>query len=628
MSTDFEVEIRPDSTGTNLIVSLTASDPAMNINRREFLRPLTIDIAENNISDLRSGNPTVKTVKDVSKKLSDWLIGSDMQGFVHTAIHGNGPIRLIFKVEQKLLKTLPDLPMELLNYEDDWIVLRRAVSAMVHELPNTPLPKPFYQSLPLKLLIVRSSPSELTVKVPPAGPICNHIIKLANKLGPNLVHIDLLSREVSSLDPQLNWDEFRDKHLPDLVVAADDTLTEKRRKQSLEWKEFREYLLSRDLTELQPGTWDNFRSVLKKSSTNYHFLVYLGHGNHIVLPGSTSKSGVLQFEKDDDGETIQAVSSNELQRQLQDRQVAVPVVMLAGCLTAAEVNLTPEDLKDISEWTYGSQGVAQRLIGSESGVQCAIGMRNQIEKDAAFAFLTTFFESLLVETPGNMEAAVRAGRVQLASPEFPPSWSAPVIFRTRGTEPMFKFLADLPKTYQLDRDDVRDQEAREASWTALLQDPNYAFAYENLTTTEERIKSKVLAAGGALLMPDMRKAAPGSTVQIGINLFGFLSVDKVVCKLSITSDVAAARIASLQSTEIFKAANFALTMSEAGGNTMKFTIESESGTSTLPQRSLLLADLSLDTITPAKYTVRIDVLETTPQVKFRPIDNVVLVTGK
>lgn len=627
MTTDFEVEIRSDSTGANLVVSLSASDPSLNINRMEFLRP-TIGIPENNINDLRSGNPTIQTVKDVAKMLSDWLIGNDMQGFVHTPLLGNGPIRLVFRVQQELLEKLPDLPMELLNYQNDWVVLRKAVAAVVHELPGTQQPKQFYQSLPLKLLVVRSSPSGLAVKVPTAGPICNHLIKLANQLGPNIVHIDLLSREVKSLDPTLTWDEFKAKHLPELVAGPNDTNAEKKRKQSLEWKEFREYLLGRSVTELQPATWDNLTTVLKKSSTNYHILVYLGHGNHIVLPGSTTKTGVLQFEKDD-GEAVDNVSSNDLQRQLQDRKIAVPVVMLAGCLTAAEVeNLEPEDRKDISEWTYGSQGVAQRLVDSSSGVQCAIGMRYQIETDAAFAFLTTFFESLLSETPGNMEAAVRAGRVKLARPEFPPSWSAPVIFRTRGVEPMFKFLADLPKTYQLDRDDVRDQDVREASWTALLQDPNLAFAYEKLKETEERIKSKVAAKGGALLMPEMKKATPASTVQVGISLFGSLAADKLVCKLSVNSEVAAARIVSLRSTQAFKDANFDVIMSEAGKNTMKVTIERVSGTSALPEGELIVADLTLDTITPAKYTVKLDVLEATPEVKVRPIDNVVLVLGK
>src|SRR5215212_4404899 len=106
MTTDFEVAIRYDTTGTNLVVSLTASDPTLNINEMEFLRAVATGIAENNMTDLRSGNPNEQTVKDVAKKLSDWLIASDMQGFIHSPVLGNGPIRFIFKLQQRVLETL------------------------------------------------------------------------------------------------------------------------------------------------------------------------------------------------------------------------------------------------------------------------------------------------------------------------------------------------------------------------------------------------------------------------------------------------------------------------------------------------------------------------------------------
>lgn len=632
MTTDFEVDIMPDnSAGTNLLIRLTASDPELNVNKKEFIREVSIDIDANTIRDLRGGNPTSAVVNAVAQKLSDWLIASDIRGYVNGPILGTKPVRFIFRFDSRLLEKFADVPVELLKYENEWVVLRSAVSAIVHELPGTGLPKPFYQSLPLKILVVRSSPSGLAVRVPPAGPICNHVVKLANELGQNIVHIDLMSGEARSLEPQLSWDEFEAKHLPEMVIADGDSEEERQRKESLKWREFRDYLLSRGITELQPATWDNFTKQLKNSSTNYHILVYLGHGNYLNLDGSGKKSGVLQFEKPG-GVNVDNISSNDLQRQLQDRHVAIPVVMLAGCLTAAENGppLDDEELKDIAEWALGSQGVAQRLVGTSSGVQCAVGMRYQINIDAAFDFLTTFFESLLRETPGHVEAAVRAGRVKIAKPEYPPSWSAPVIFRTPGAEPMFKRLADIPRTYKLDRNDIRDQDVREAAWTALSEDPTSVFAYETLAETEKRIKAKATGKQTSLLMPEMKKAAPGELVEVAFHLFGALQADKLTCKLSVTSDHGEARIESLRSTQPFKDSGFLLGgMGETGGGVLTFTITREAGAFPLPEVSILVAKLSVAPVAPAKHTVRLDVLAVEPpDVKVRPIDNVVLVHGK
>ncbi|HEX7174920.1 MAG TPA: CHAT domain-containing protein [Pyrinomonadaceae bacterium] len=630
MTTDFEVDILPDnSAGTNLLIRLTASDPELSVNRKEFLREVAIDIDANTIRDLRGGNPTSAVVNAVAQKLSDWLISSDIRGYVNGPILGTKPVRFIFRFHPRLLEKFADVPVELLKFEDEWVVLRHAVSAIVHELPGTQLSKPFYHSLPLKILVVRSSPSGLTVRVPPAGPICNHIVKLANELGQNIVHIDLISGEARSLEPQLSWDEFEAKHLPNLVIADGDSEEERQRKESLKWREFRDYLLNRGVTELQPATWEKFTDHLKNSSTNYHILVYLGHGNYLNLDGSGKKSGVLQFEKPG-GVNVDNISSNDLQRQLQDRQVAIPVVMLAGCLTAAENEppLDAEELKDIAEWTLGSQGVAQRLVGTSSGVQCAVGMRYQIKIGAAFDFLATFFESLLRETPGNVEAAVRAGRVKISRPEYPPSWSAPVIFRTRGAEPMFNF--DIPRTYKLDRDNIRDQDVREAAWTALSEDPTSDFAYETLAEIEKLIKAKATKKQTSLLMPEMKKAAPDEVVEVAVNLVGALQADKLDCKLSVSSDHGNARIESLHSTQPFKDSKFSLgNMSESGGSDITFTITRGAGAFPLPEGPILVVRLRLAPVAPAKHTVRLDVVEVVPpNVKVRPIDNVVLVSGK
>ena len=633
MITDFEVEIRPGNTANNLVVSLTASDPDLNLNRKEFLRT-SFPIDASIIKDLRSGNPQFDLVMKIANEMSTWLMGSDaMSGHLHSHILGGGPVRLIFRMHQGLPVEMADLPIELLRYENDWVILRKAISAIVHELPDTGLPTQPNPSLPLKVLVVRSSPSGLKVKVPPAGPICNHIIKLGEELGPNVVHVDLLSREVTSLGQGKTWDEFEAEQLPDLMIKADDPPEVIDRKEELKWREFREYLLNRKIEALEPGTWDKFATHMRKNSTNYHILVYLGHGNYLNLYGSKreeDKVGVLQFEKSD-GKSADPIASSQLQQELQNRKVPVPVVMLIGCLTAAEVEALDPEIKEVvnkntPDWTFGSRGVAQKLVNSASGVQCAVGMRYQIDTNAAFTFLKTFFKSLLKETPGNVEAAVRAGRWGVSNPPFPPSWSAPVIFRTRGIEPMFKFIEGIPRTYKLDRDDTRNQQVREALWTALTEDPNYQFAYDKLAETENVIKKKVMDAGGALIMPEMIKTTPGQTIEVKISLSGQLSADRLICALSV-SGPGTATIRSLHSTKPLRDAGFMLAdMTEAMGSEIGFTIRRNAGVNALPEGVIVVVELSFDALNRGLYTLNLHISKTEPDdISVRPINNVVLI---
>ena len=512
---------------------------------------------------------------------------------------------------------------------DEWLVLNKSVSAIVHELPYTPLPKSANDSLPLKVLVVRSSPEGLQVKVPPAGPICNQIILLGDSLGSNVIHVDLLSSEVTSLEPDKTWDEFEAIHLPDLRVEAQEAGDIEEKKEASKWREFRQYLLGRKIESLEPATWDQCRKYLKENSTNYHILLYLGHGNHIALYGAGSKVGVLQFEKPG-GKNVDPVSSRQLKEVLQNRQVPIPLVLLAGCLTAAEVESLDAASKKIveegrSEWTLGSQGVAQALVDSASGVQCAVGMRFQIETNAAFSFLRQFFESLLKTVPGNVEAAVREGRSELfALGESPPSWAAPVIFRTRGTEPSFRFIADIPKTHLLDRQDVRDQDVREAAWTALVLEPQYAFPNKLLETIENQIKDRVLAAKGALIIPEMKKGAPGEEVEVKISLFGSLSVRMLRCKLCVSC--APATIQAVEFEGTVKNRDFCLSdKTEIGASEIAFKISTSGGLYALVEGVLLIATVKLGSASPAKYVMKLNVLETEPQQEVRTFNNVVLV---
>jgi hypothetical protein len=108
-------------------------------------------------------------------------------------------------------------------------------------------------------------------------------------------------------------------------------------------------------------------------STAYHILVFLGHGDIRETPGTAVPVGQLQLETAD--RKHDSYEARRLSALL--HEYPVPVVMLIGCLTAAD--LTPEMLEAVESefprWLRGSQGVAQALINGTSGVQCAVGMR-------------------------------------------------------------------------------------------------------------------------------------------------------------------------------------------------------------------------------------------------------------
>jgi hypothetical protein len=623
VSTDFEVEILPGGANANVLLKLSASDPALNLEGQQFLRASSLSLSASDIKDLRSGNPATPLVLKIASQVSSWMM-SDIPDSVKNTVDGTAPVRFVFRIDETLLDSYADLPFELLILQKNWLVMRPAVSAIVHQPLKPPSTKPANQSLPLKVLVVRPSPTGLGVKVPPAGPICNEIINL---LSPNVIQLDLLSREVSSLEPGKNWDEFEAAQLPDLVPKAGESIEERERKENLRWREFRQYLLDRKITELWPATWEFCVKHLKK--TDYHIFVYLGHGNHLDLDNSTRKIAVLQFEKPG-GKNVDPVRASQLNEALQSRKTPVPVVLLSGCLTAADVAALSQPQKDaLSEntlqWSIGSQGVAQGLVVSPTGVQCAVGMRYQIETRAGFDFLKAFFTSLLRETPGDVEAAVRAGRSTLfVSGEFPPSWSAPVIFRARGEEPLLRFIGEIPKTYELDREDGKAQDTREKTWRALIDEPTSQFVLDVLKETEEEIKNKARRQGAAVVMPERKNATPGETLSVLINLHGNLSVDLMKCKLAVSGE--GASIQSIRSTQPLKDRKFKLeNISESGGSEISFEVKRDAEANALPEGPILDARITVGPAVPAKYTVNLDVLETQPGRIVRPVNNVVLV---
>lgn len=629
MSAWFKVQILPGGVNTNVRFTLSASDPNLALNGLEILRT-NFALKADDIQDLRGGMPTEPLVMRIADEVSNWIMGQDMPGYLHAPLHGNVPVRIIFSIDRSLWDSYVDLPFELLRYQNNWLVMQEKVSAIVHQLPSRTTSKSPNQSVPLKVLVVRTSPSGLPVKVPPAGPICNQIIRLAqDHVGRNLIQLDLLSREVRSLEPDMTWEQFEAAHLPDLKPKPGESAEEAHRKENLRWREYRQYLLDKKVTELSPGTWTFFQERLLNN--DYHILVYLGHGNHLDIDNSKRKTGVLQFEEDE-GKRIEPVASMQFNEVLQRKNVPVPVVLLAGCLTAAEYDALPQEEKESLrqrrlQWSVGSQGVAQGLIDSASGVQCAVGMRYQIETNDAFHFLNAFFLSLLDHNPGNVEAAVRAGRSALfADRQFPPSWSAPVIFRAKSEEPMFRFLQDIPKAYKLKREDLKNQDLRESAWSSLLEDPDSQLAPQVLKLIEENIRSTAQDKdkGVPVVMPEMKKAAPGETVTVPISLAGELPVESMKCTVAVSGE--GASIVSIEGTQAFKDKNFQLSdVTGSGTPEIAFIIKRSGAENALPEGEILEAGVTVGASVPAKYTVNMNVLGIQPKQIVHPVNNVVLV---
>jgi hypothetical protein len=503
MSTnDFLVNITTSNKG--LRFSVTATNPPLH--DKAFVRPNS-SLADAIIDALRSGNANPDTVLEAIEHVTTWLFSSPPDALFDSlsrALESPSPVRLIFRLEDELRSELGKLPVELIRTGGGQLLFRERLQSIVHLIPYDGPPQTTLADLnyPLRVLIVRSNPTDLGGAVPPAGPIRDQIVGLGEQyFGQGQIVVDLLSSEVN----------------PHVVDRP---------------------------------TWDQFQ---KQVGRNYHLLVYLGHGDlkFEALP----PTGVLQFE-DPWGRGAVPVGPDQLKLSLQGHPV--PVVLLVGCLTAAEfqsnyLNGFPEkQRKALLNWVMGSQGVAQALVESDSGVQLAVGMRYKLDTDHARQFLVGFFAGLLgPENRGNVEAAVRSGR-QRVYQDFPdvPGWSAPVVYRnldrsnaSLGTEPMFSFLLTTPVTE--DADDRAAREIRLRSWerlskTSLSQRSadDLSFPREILQVMENRLSQKYGHRGAVLSVDYMGDAEPGKKMIVSIRLRGQPVIQELAGKITIDGPAA------------------------------------------------------------------------------------------
>lgn len=581
MSTDFVVEILPD-VNDQLYFIVKARDIGLPEAGARYLRQ-RINLTPEDIKTLRLGNASPVISRKVATEVSQWLLGADLNGNLTAALGRPEPIRLVINVDERLLPALADVPVELLTFAGSPFVLRQQVHSIVHLLPKVGIPQNTAATpdWPLRVLVLRSNPRDLGGAVPLATPIRDAVVNLATQhLGPIAVQVDVLSSE------------------PDVA---------------------------------KPTTWEAFREQIH--NTNYHILLYLGHGDLLENFEGLPPVGVLQFESED-GQAHTPVASEQLRAELQINPV--PVVLLIGCLTAAQIPAGIKVLVDENtpQWMRGGEGVAQALVNGECGVQFALGMRYRLETQAAVSFLQGFFRSLFSDAPGDLEMAVRAGRSNLyAISPYPPNWSAPVIFRTLGKEPTFGFMASPPAAGLGVNTliDERDQAYRTAAWTSLIQQPigtrvpgGLTFQYQVLADAEQRIKERAVA-GGAFIVPERVEAQHNQTVSLPVNLHGNLNVNRLSGKLVVSSE--GASIQSLRATPALKTSGYRVFYEYPEDNQAFFEIRKaqNGGGNPLPEGTLFEATLSLGDAFPVVYPVNIDGLETQPPRQLKTGNNAIIV---
>jgi hypothetical protein len=458
------------------------------------------------------------------------------------------------------------------------LVLHPKLSAIVHLLPNIgePTATELSGAWPLRVLIVRSNPADLGGYVPAAVPIRKELLKgqvglaqtgkTLKKNGANdRLSIDLLSREKG-----------------DSVLGL--------------------------------PTPDQLQMALAGKA--YDVLVYLGHGDIVPSYDGTPPVGKLQLEEED-GEDSVGVPAGEMASYLYGH--APPVVLLLGCVTAAA--LPPRIQDHLANFVRGSEGVAQALVESESGLQVAIGMRYRIDGQDATLFLKMFFGALLNTKPGNVELAVRAAREKLHFKNVVTSnYSAPVVFSTLRKEPLFPYMSAPPAApcgALLDKlNDVRT-----IFWPRLVSQQLSSGSgvdfrttvYQMLSAAEDSALQPSIDAGSAIVMRVVREAAPDTDVDVDVNLHtaSEISLDSFDCDVVVNGE--AVRIQGVTAGEVLQSRGFQLLSAAAEGGRVSLSIKRKTPGAKLPAGTLFRVRLHVGPSSQVVHRVTIVALASQPQ---------------
>jgi len=272
--------------------------------------------------------------------------------------------------------------------------------------------------------------------------------------------------------------------------------------------------------------------------------------------------------------------------------------------------------------------VAQSLIYGESGVQCVVGMRYRLETADADRFLAAFFQSLLADAPDDVEQTVRAGREDLfARKSYPPSWSAPVLFRTAGTEPLFEWMSRAPGL--IDPLDEHDQGLRQASWKMLSSMPynappeSRAFPLLLLEQMESGFVARWTQRGASVLWPVQIATVPGATAQVGIMHEGALAVLYIEGRLTFSS---ALSVQAARPSAALTAAGLQVFFALDEAGSARFLVRSpDEEPRVIPAGVLFEIELAIPRSAPAVYDLSIEDLESEPCALLRGWSNAIVV---
>ena len=556
---------------------------------RTFSRPRKTSVQDDQLQQLRFGDADAAVVQDIRAKLSEWFLSTDLDPLIGTALNlaeGKEPIRLVFSIDENLREFLADVPFELigLSGSTDALVLSPRIASLVHLLDKVGMPVSKPGDWPLKILIVRSNPLDLGGAIPPAEPIRRSLLKLMAEdpaLNPELMRVDVLSSE-----------------------AADGLAG-------------------------RPTVEDLEVQLLRRK---YDILIYLGHGDVSQDVSPTAKiGGVLQLE-DETGKNRRILDARRLARLLGEEN-PVPVVLLLGCLTATED--IPESMRDgvkklLPRWLRGSQGVAQVLINSASGVQFVVGMRYKIDTTDAVDFLNFFFRSLLRNKPGNVEAAVRSARNKLETKGY--MWSAPVVFSTLSDEPMFPFMEDPPSCPSIEKFEITRpllwRNLAKMKWSFRDQDSFKDFVKdwrESLEKNEQEIAAIMAEHNSALISPGFAEFKPGEQIRVPVKLFGSLKdVSEIEGKITVSSGtlpVSTLPVSNIEASKHLLDNKFGV---DSLNNNTGFRIKHSEESGALPGGHLFDIVMTVPPETQGVLPVSISKIKTTPQLRVCQGDNAIV----
>jgi hypothetical protein len=586
MSGECTIEFRQN--GNNVDIDVEMLTPPLGRTFRQVARP-TLQLNATHMDQLRGGNAQPAVIRQIIDDLSQWLMQNDLDLPLLLDLDRNPPPdwRLIFSIEkirdEALRHSLSELPLELLEAPGRGLplALYEGVRAMVHRLPKmgSPPPPGTSSNWPFRVLIVRANPADLGGRVPPAEDLRRKIFQAAG-LPPGsvngLVRIDVLSSEQAQ------------------GLAGKPTADQ----------------LSQQV--VQP----------------YDMLVYLGHGDLQPSPTGGPDLGVLLLETDD-GQKSKQLDARRLSALLNANPI--PVVLLVGCLTAAQNGPDPiEQL--VPGWIRGSQGVAQALVNGQSGVQFVIGMRFKVENTEAMGFLEGFFTGLLGgPRAGDLEAALQAARRKVHFAGSAIGWAAPVAFRTRGEEPSFPYLANKPAAATIPLEAKTDK-ARAEFWQ-MLAHTNWGLRSGGL---DQRIRDMLdgaetdylnrLSAHAAVLMPERKELDPATLVaggQTRVEVLVHLRSPLRLQTLDALATINAGTLLSIEATPALAAAGVTCLAEPPTNDRIRFLLRSANLVA-LPLGPILKIALTVPSDTPAVYVLMLEGLGATPAAQVCALPNAVI----